>query len=253
MIPKKIHYCWFGGSDMPPLAKECIKTWKKYLPDYELIRWDETNSPNNEFIKYHLEKRNWAFVSDYVRLYALYKYGGIYLDTDIEVIKPFDKLLIHNAFLGYESEGRVNNGVAGTVKGNEFFEKCMDYVVDNFEKGLPYDISPVVTTNVLANNDYDISILGSEFFYPYNPYDSSTEINILMYSMIKENTYAIHHWAKSWSSDEVINTSTSAIEEKEYLGCGICSYINNMCQFFSKTLMTFVRNFKVKRDNGKMG
>ena len=106
MIPKKIHYCWFGKQPLPRFAKKCISTWQKYLPDYEIKEWNETNF-NVELFPYAKEaydSHKYAFVSDVARLYALYNEGGIYLDTDIEVCKSFDDLLEKNAFLAIEPE-----------------------------------------------------------------------------------------------------------------------------------------------------
>jgi len=207
MIPKIIHYCWFGQHDMPALNNACIETWTKHLPDYKFVRWDESNSPKNDFIIHHLNAGNWAFVADYVRLYALYKEGGIYLDTDFEVLKPFDPLLNHEGFLAYQDQEYVTNGIAGSVKGNVYYQDCMNYMDDRFVKNKPFHISPIVTTNVLNNKAYNMKVYSSDYFYPYNPYDDTKNISILMVNMISDNTYAIHHWAKSWEhekSDEII-------------------------------------------------
>ena len=113
MIPKIIHYCWFGKSELPVLAKKCISSWKKYMPDCEIKEWNEENFDVN-IIKYTKEAYNYkkyAFVSDFVRFYVLKKYGGIYLDVDVEIIKPLDDLLEYKTILGFESVGRVNPGL----------------------------------------------------------------------------------------------------------------------------------------------
>ena len=202
MIPKKIHYCWFGQGDMPLLNKACLGTWSEPLKEYEIKRWDESNCPRNDFINFHLEQKNWAFVSDYVRLFALYTEGGIYLDTDFEVLKSFDPLLRNAGFIGLEAEDRMNNAIAGSIEGEPFFKDCMDYIMKRFESGLDYHISPLVTTNVYNSKVYDITVYPAEFFYPYNPYDLDRGIKVLMQNMLVENTHAIHHWAKSWSEIE---------------------------------------------------
>ena len=105
MIEKKIHYCWFGKGEMKPLMKKCIKSWKKYCPDYEIIEWNEDNFDVNSTLwtKQAYEAKKYAFVSDYVRLKVLYEHGGIYMDTDVEVVKPIDEFLSHDAFCGYET------------------------------------------------------------------------------------------------------------------------------------------------------
>lgn len=197
-IPKKIHYCWFGKGEIPPLNKACMETWGVYLEEYAFKRWDETNCPKNLFIEYHLEQGNWAFVSDYVRLYALYTEGGIYLDTDFEVVKEFDNLLDNSAFAAWESDEHINNAIAGSVKGNSFFNDCMKYMLNRHRQKESYHTSPVVTTNVYNTKNYNVKIYDKELFYPYNPYDSSRKIKVLMQSMLTKETYAIHHWAKSW-------------------------------------------------------
>ena len=102
MIPKILHYCWFGKKKLPALAKKCIASWKKYCPDYELILWNEDNFDlnSNTYVREAYDSGKFAFVTDYVRLWALYRYGGIYMDTDVEVIKSLDKFLVHPAFSG---------------------------------------------------------------------------------------------------------------------------------------------------------
>ena len=222
MISKKIHYCWFGKHEMPTLNQACFNTWKEYLSDYEFVRWDETNYPKNEFTDYHLREKNWAFVSDYVRLYALYTEGGIYLDTDFEVLKSFDSLLDNSAFVAWESDEHINNAIAGSVKGNNFFNDCMEYMIKQFEKKEEYQTSPTITTYVLRSGEYDMKVYDKELFYPYNPYDRSRAINVLMYNMISDSTYAIHHWAKSWH-----------IEAKDDRGTGLCVFLKKVLKKFS--------------------
>lgn len=112
MIPKKIHYCWFGQGEMPDLARKCISTWKKYMPDWEYKLWNEDNFDVNQipYTKEAYEAKKYAFVSDYVRLWALEREGGIYLDTDVEVFKPFDDLLGCHAFVGFEGSKHLPIG-----------------------------------------------------------------------------------------------------------------------------------------------
>ena len=113
MIPKKIHYCWFGRGEKPALAKKCIASWKKYCPDYEIIEWNEDNFDinYNAYTKYCYENKKWAFLSDYVRLLVVYEHGGIYYDTDVEALKSFDDLLTYKAYFGFENEEHINTGI----------------------------------------------------------------------------------------------------------------------------------------------
>lgn len=113
MIPKTIHYCWFGGKPLPPLAIKCLESWNKYLPDYEIIEWNESNFPVNSipYTKEAADKGKWAFVSDYARFYILYHNGGIYLDTDVEILKSLNPFLKHHSFSGFESKDRVAPGL----------------------------------------------------------------------------------------------------------------------------------------------
>ena len=100
MIPKVIHYCWFGGNPLPDEAKRCIDSWKKYCPDYKIIEWNESNYDvnSNEYMKAAYNEKKWAFVSDYARVDVVYRYGGIYMDTDVELIKPLDKFLYQSPY-----------------------------------------------------------------------------------------------------------------------------------------------------------
>ena len=215
MIPKTIHYCWFGGNEMPALNQACMKTWEKHLSDYRIKLWNEENAPMNDFVRYHLERGNWAFVSDYVRLHALYEEGGIYLDTDFEVLKPLDELLDRQGFVAFESGPMITNGAAGSVPGNPFFKACMEYMLDRHNKAMNYQTSPEVTTAVYRSGSYDIDVFPSEYFYPYNPYDARKPVKVLMVSMITEKTYAIHHWAKSWHGSEMAKARGACLLAKK--------------------------------------
>ena len=137
MIPKKIHYCWFGGNPLPPLAVKCIESWKKYLPDYEIKEWNESNFDlnYNDYVREAYEAKKWAFITDVVRLYAMVTEGGIYMDTDVEVLKPLDELLQYDAVSGFESSSRIPTGLMACREGQPLFEELLhEYDVLHFKR-----------------------------------------------------------------------------------------------------------------------
>ncbi|WP_270474899.1 glycosyltransferase family 32 protein [Clostridium cochlearium] len=209
-IPKIIHYCWFGRNQLPPLAKKCIDSWKKYCPDYKIIEWNEDNFDinSNQFVKEAYETKKYAFVTDYVRLYALYNYGGIYMDTDVEVLKPLDKFLIPKAFTGCENNNFCITGTMGSEKGNPWVGELLDlYIEKRFI--LPngnFDITPnteIITELTMKNyswvcaNKYQVLKDGLHI-YPHDFFCAKDwrtgEITVT------ENTYTIHHFSASWIS-----------------------------------------------------
>ena len=202
MIPKKIHYCWFGGGEFSPLIKECMKTWEEQLPDYEIKVWNEDNIPlDNEYVNKMLKEKKYAFASDYIRFYALYTEGGIYLDTDMEVVQSFNDLLNQKCFLGYESKEYISAGIIGGVQKFYFFEMIMKAIELNYIETREVETIPKIITKVMKEKNLfnkDITLYSEEYFYPYNPYDKSKKVSILMSKDITENTYAIHHWNLSW-------------------------------------------------------
>lgn len=198
-IPKTIHYCWFGPAQMSRLHRACLQTWELEMPGYEIVRWDESNAPMaHPFVAFHYRKKHWAYVSDFVRLHVLYEHGGIYLDTDVEVIRDFDPLRRHRVFLGYEKAGRITSGVCGAMKGERFLNDCMEFMQQRHRKKLPYRIAPEVMTAVYGAGDYDeVALMPEAAFYPYNPY-GGRGAGQFMYHDVTDATYAVHHWAKSW-------------------------------------------------------
>ncbi len=125
MIPKIIHYCWFGRGKLPELAFKCMDTWKKYLPDYQLRLWNEDtfDITSHPYVFEAYQSKKYAFVTDYVRLYALYHFGGIYMDTDVEVIRNLDELLDLPGFSGFESEKDVPTGIMACESHNSWAEE----------------------------------------------------------------------------------------------------------------------------------
>lgn len=200
MIDKTIHYCWFGGNPYPPLVEKCMRTWRKNLPDWQIVRWDETNAPiENAFVKKALDQKQYAFAADYVRFYALHEFGGVYLDTDVEVVKDLSPLLVNSSFAGSQSIGMndVNAAIFAAEKGHPITKAIMRH----FDVNINSKFAPIpeVINLLLEGSSFDISILPREAFYPYNPYDNSQDVKQLFASDITNDTYAIHHWMKSWT------------------------------------------------------
>lgn len=205
-IPKIIHYCWFGGNPLPDDAKRYINSWRKFCPDYKIIEWNEKNFDLNSvaYVKEAYEAKKWAFITDYVRLHALYNYGGVYMDTDVEVLKNIDIFLDNEAFSGFEREDAIPTGIMASEKGNPFIKELLDEYNDiHFIRS---DGSLDLTTNVtritnkalkhgLELNNFKqklfhFTIYPKDFFCPKDYL--SGEI------VLTPNTYTIHHFSGSW-------------------------------------------------------
>ena len=213
MIPKKIHYCWFGHGDLSSKAKKCIQSWKKYCPDYEIIEWNEKNFDidQNEYTKKVYYEKKYAFLSDYARLKIIYEQGGIYLDLDVEIIKPLDDLLDNEAYFGFETDQHINTGVGF---GAEAHNKVVKVLLDEYDQLLDgkHDVigCPVLNTQGLIKLglilDGKLQELPNCVVYPvdyFNPYDDPTgRLNKT------KNTYSIHWYAKSWLDKKTIIRST---------------------------------------------
>lgn len=208
MIPKRIHYCWFGKNDMPEMERACIDSWKKYCNEYEIIRWDESNFDisENRYVREAYNARKWAFVSDYVRLWAVLHQGGIYMDTDVEVIKPLDRFLQHRAFSGFESDTSVSTGIMACEKGFPLFTSFLDeydramFVLKNGKYDETTNVVRItkecMERGLIQNNTYQeidgFALYPSEYFCPM---DASGTVNIT------DNTYTIHHFTASWKTE----------------------------------------------------
>ncbi len=209
MIPKIIHYCWFGKSPMNRDALRFIESWKKYCPDYQLMLWDEErfDVSRNAYTREAYENRKWAFVTDYVRLFALYHYGGIYMDCDVEVVKSLDPFLKNRAFSGFEKYDAVPTGIMASEKGLPVIGRLLDsyrdrhFVLPDGSFDLHTNVEDMTAyfteRGLLLNNEKQTV---EEFtFYPkdyFCPLDNRT------YEMNRtENTAAIHHFAGSWIED----------------------------------------------------
>lgn len=201
MIPKIIHYCWFGDKELSPLNKACIKSWKEFLPTYEIQLWNESNIPDNPYLLFALKHKKYAFAADYARFYALNKYGGIYMDTDMELIKPLDNnILLNKFFSGYEDiqQEHISCGILGSIPNHIVSKKMLMH----YDKSNEFINVPLLLTNTINSINQDIrkniAIYPNYFFYPYNPFDNQQSIKQLMFKNIHKDTYSIHHWEYSW-------------------------------------------------------
>ena len=212
MIPKKIHYCWVGGKPLPESAKKCIRSWRKYCPDYEIVEWNESNYDFTAvpYMKEAMEAKKWGFAPDYARLDIIYTHGGIYLDTDVEIVKSFDPLLELKGFAGFQDENLVALGLGfGAEAGNPVIKKLMDsYEERHFvrEDGTP-DLTPSPRLNtdtltaqcgLIPEACYQelgsFSVFPPEYFCPKSFDDGVVRKT--------KNTYSIHHFDASWFSDD---------------------------------------------------
>ncbi len=218
MIPKIIHYCWFGGNQLPEIAVKCIDSWKKFFPDYEIKEWNESNFDVNSipYIKEAYKAKKYAFVSDYARFWILYKYGGLYFDTDVEVVKNMDVIIQRGPFMGCENDAingattiGVNPGLGlGVNPGLGLYKEILEYYsgLSFINKNGSYNQMTVVehVTELLIKHGLKsidgiqecagIYIYPKEFFCPLDYRTGELKIT--------ENTYTIHHYMASWHTNK---------------------------------------------------
>ena len=230
MIPKTIHYCWFGRNPLPKSAVKCINSWRKYFPDYEIKEWNEDNFDVNS-IPYTAEAyqaRKYAFVSDYARFWILYHYGGVYFDTDVEVVKPMDDIIEKGPFMGIEVEGgtlrpnpRVNPGLGIAVDaGHDVYKKMIDYYSQchfmdangflDHETVVPRTTRILLEAGLQPHND--LQQVAGIWIYPkdyFNPLDSLTG------RLFKtENTRSIHWYMASWQDSSALRKWLSRMSHR---------------------------------------
>ncbi|GAT62305.1 glycosyltransferase family 32 protein [Paludibacter jiangxiensis] len=216
MIPKKIHFCWLSDEPYPELISKCIASWQRYLPDYEFVLWDKNkfNIENIPWVKEAYANKKYAFAADYIRLYALYTEGGIYLDSDIEVIKDISPLLEQTSFMGFETAGCLEPAVMGAGQGMEWVKKCLDYYKDkHFIKSdgtlemrpLPgimgeildkdYSLPKNISDSIVLNNA-GLTLYPAHYFSPKNYHTKQIHIT--------SETYTIHHFEVSWAQKGLV-------------------------------------------------
>ena len=258
-IPKTIHYCWFGKKPLPPLAQKCIASWRVFLPDYEIIEWNEDNYDVNKipYTREAYSASKYAFVSDFVRFDVLYQYGGVYFDTDVEVIRSLDPILVNGAFMGCEKDGLDNtlsqesivaeSGIAvapglgiAVPPGNDLIGDIIDYYSTlSFKKeDGSNDTTTIVyyTTQIMKKyglkNVKGIQHIAGITIYPkeyFSPKDVDTKELV-----ITDNTYTIHHYDSSWAEWYDRAAGERGPKLKRLLGNTIGGYLNIMIYLFQR-------------------
>lgn len=198
MIPKTLHYCWFGNNPKPKILQDCIRSWRHHCPDFEIKEWDENNTIQfaNAFYKNALRKKKYAFAADYIRAKVIFEEGGVYLDTDMVLLKPVDPLLKYDFFIGEEVIDRVAFGLFGAIKKHRFLKQMLDfYDTTEFNVFSPpvitHTFSPLINAQTIGINEI---IFKTSYFYPL-----SFENRLQNYDeFIKPESYAVHLWDHSW-------------------------------------------------------
>lgn len=205
MIPKIIHYCWFGDKPIPKLETKCMESWHLKMPEYMIMRWDETNFPFEiyPFAKKALQKKKYAFVADVARLHALINHGGIYLDTDVEILKSLSPLLNNQLVMGFETDNVIQTGVIAAQSHHPYLVEMMEYyqgdgigdiTTDNFIANSALFAKHFAQKQIpLTNKEFqseNLLLLPSEYLCPIN--QATWEISTT------DNTYCIHYLSGSW-------------------------------------------------------
>jgi mannosyltransferase OCH1-like enzyme len=239
-IPEIIHYCWFGGSPLPPAAVKCIASWQKYLPEHTIIEWNESNYDinKNNYITAAYKAKKFAFTSDYARFDILYQYGGVYFDTDVEVIKSFDRILCAGPFFGMETAGRINPGLGcAAAKGQPVIKTIIDHynnLTFNNDNTTIVDYTTAIFNELGLKKNDTVQQISGITIYPaayFNPVDFDTH-----YLKITEETCSIHYGAASWS------------DNAGKIGAVIHIWL---CRIFGKKIGKFISKF-VKKTGRKL-
>lgn len=209
-IPRVIHYCWFGGGEIPAEIQAYMESWKKYCPDYDIRRWDESNYDvtKNQYMRQAYERGKWAFVSDYARIEIVYRYGGIYLDCDVELLKPLDVFLQGDMYCGFEDDRHINLGLGfGAAAGHPYLASLLHYyenlsfINDDGKMNLipcpTYQTEVIGSYGILGENRFQktdkITAYPTEVFSPYSYWGIGN---------VTDKSYSIHHFTASWEDDD---------------------------------------------------
>jgi hypothetical protein len=273
MIPKVIHYCWFGNGRLSPLAEQCINSWRKFCPGYEIKRWDETNFDLHscKYVEEAYKTKNYAFVADYARFKILYEHGGVYFDTDVELVKPIDEYCDGEGFMACEKCYYFNNdsllsmrklsrgvgiaiasglGLASTKKNDMYKRIIDDYTNSNFLLyDCFYDKSTVVerVTAIFSRIGFDkfyddVQVVGGIKIYPSRYFSGKN--NITGKIEISNDTVAIHHGAGSWLNKE---ERSLVSDRKKYKGHGKIAYLVGCALMAPRMLSINIKHYGIKK------
>ena len=243
MIPKIIHYCWFGGNSLPNDAKKCIASWKKFFPGYEIKEWNESNFDVNccDYVKEAYAAKKWAFVSDYTRFWILYHEGGLYFDTDVEVIKDMSDIIAKGAFMGCETDNKCAPGLGlganpglglGANPGLGLYKEILDYYekIHFFIEGNTTETVVTHTSKILKSHGWvgngeieqieGVTIYPPEYFCPMDYKTGKLDIT--------PNTRSIHWYTASWQS----SYSKAKTKLQQLLGLSLTSEIIDLKKKF---------------------
>lgn len=209
MIPKVIHYCWFGRGEMPKLMQKCIKSWSKYCPGWKVVLWNEDNFDVNSTIwtKEAYQARKFAFVTDYVRLKVLYEQGGVYMDADVELTQSIDRFLEHEAFSGFESKTTAPTGIIAAQAGQKVIKRWLDYYTDrpylidgepNMDPNVSFMTADLKSNGLIMNDSLQnidgMVIYPQTYFCPLSVIEAEKKIT--------GDTHAIHHFTSTWRTEK---------------------------------------------------
>ena len=254
-IPKILHYIWLGGQQKPESVLKCIASWKKFCPDFEFIEWNEARFGlgRSPIVDYALSKKNWAYAADVIRVIALKEYGGVYFDTDVELIAPIDDLLVYDAFLGYESRFWAGSAALGSIPHHPLYQMLVDRYV--YEEKIEFLSNPFsvhafsAAMRLLYKVKFDgkfkvvenIALLPEPYFYP---------INYMSLKMKKDqNTRGIHYYQSSWHNKEQKRGARVAYLARKFLGRHIYGFFEKIVanDFYVKLKKQFKRIENVRK------
>ena len=255
-IPKVLHYIWVGGKPKPQQIVDYLNSWKKVCPDYEIVEWNESNLDIDSvpFAKEAYKNKKWAFVTDYFRLWILYNYGGIYMDTDVELVKPLDEYLCHHGFSGFENDVLIPTAVMGAEKGNRYIKWLLDYYdgkhfenpdgsLDTMTNVRVISAMTKVKFDIALNNTYQEIDDGNFVYYPHDYFCPKDYVTQKINST--ENTHAIHHFTGTWLTQKSKKLDKFVAGLRKVLGAKFWSFVAK--KFLLSEAKKDIKNLKKNR------